>query len=91
MIEMPMPMPVPRIVIRGPIRDPRSSDLPNRPRSNLRDPCRDEANAAANLAWNCRQMMSERSLLADEKPTDETEAHFVKGPDGTWVLDAAGE
>lgn len=46
-----------------------------------------ETHAAVNVAWSVSPTELGAILLGDGKPTGKTEVHFVKKPDGTWVLD----
>jgi hypothetical protein len=45
-----------------------------------------ETHAAANMAWEVSPNDLGRIILGNEKPTGKTEVHFVKKPDGTWVV-----
>jgi hypothetical protein len=47
-----------------------------------------ETHAAANVAWKVAPNELGTIFLAAEKPTGKTEIHFVKKPDGTWVMDS---
>jgi hypothetical protein len=50
-----------------------------------------DTHAAANIAWQVSPNDLARIFLGSEKPAGKTEVHFVKKPDGTWVVAPEGE